>query len=78
MADLLEGNPLGRAPDFGGPEVLNGHQILDVWRERHRRPRAVVGLRWPGRVHRAFAEWRNTCPDHREGHQTWSEFVHST
>jgi len=77
VADLLEGDPLGRAPDFGGPEVLTFRQILDAWRERHQRPRTVVGLRWPGRVYRSFAQGRNTCPDHREGHQTWSEFVRS-
>ena len=74
-AELLDGEPTGRAPDFGGPEVLTVREIVDVWRERHSRPRRVVNLRLPGKVYRGFSEGRNTCPHHRDGRQTWSEFV---
>jgi uncharacterized protein YbjT (DUF2867 family) len=75
VAELIETEPLGRAPDFGGPEVLRVDEILAAWRNRHRTPRVVVGLRWPGQVYRGFAEGRNTCPTHADGRQTWSEFV---
>ena len=73
--ELLDGEPLGRAPDFGGPEVLTVREIVAAWRERHGRPRRFVNLRLPGRVSRGFRAGRHTCPEHRDGHQTWSEFV---
>lgn len=31
-AELLDGPPLGRAPDFGGPQVLTGWELAGVWR----------------------------------------------
>lgn len=73
--ELLEEAPLGRAPDFGGPEVLTARRIVETWRQRRRRPRAVVNLRFPGSVYRSFRERSNTCPDHADGRQTWAEFV---
>lgn len=75
MAELVEAEPLGRAPDFGGPQVLSGWQIAATWRVRHGRPRTLLSLRWPGRVYRAFATGANTCPEHADGRQTWAEFV---
>ena len=74
-AELLDGEPIGRAPDFGGPEVLTVREIVAAWRGRHARPSRVVNLRLPGNVYRGFREGRNTCPDHRDGRQTWPEFV---
>jgi uncharacterized protein YbjT (DUF2867 family) len=73
--ELLEGEPLGRAPDYGGPEVLTVREIVAAWRARYPRPRRVVDLRLPGKVARALREGRNTCPDHRDGRITWGEFV---
>ncbi len=74
-ADLIEGEPLGRAPDFGGPQVLTGRQITQAWLHRHSHPRVVFGIRWPGAVYRAFAAGLHTCPEHADGHQTWEEFL---
>jgi uncharacterized protein YbjT (DUF2867 family) len=74
-ADLVEAPPVGRAGDFGGPQVLSGREIVDIWREHRGRPRAVISLRWPGRVYRAFADGHNTCPQHADGRKNWSDFV---
>lgn len=74
-ADLLEGDPLGRAPDFGGPQVLTGRQITQAWLKRHNWPRVVFDLRWPGAVYRGFAAGLNTCPEHADGRQTWEEYL---
>lgn len=75
VADLLAGEPLGRAADFGGPQVLTGRQIAQAWLKRHNWPRIVFGARWPGAVYRGFAAGRNTCPDHADGRQTWDEYL---
>jgi len=77
-AELLDAEPTGRAPDFGGPQVLTGRQIVADWRAARGRPRAVIGVRLPGEVARAFTQGRNTCPDHADGRQTWSEFLTQT
>ena len=73
--ELLEGKPRGRAPDFGGPQVLLAREISELWRDHRRRPRAIVDIRWPGRLYRAFRDGLNTCPAHAAGRQTWAEFV---
>ena len=78
VAELLDGEPRGRAPDFGGPEVLTAREILGVWRERRGRPRAAVNLRVPGRFSRGLREGLNTCPDHADGRQSWAEFVRAS
>jgi uncharacterized protein YbjT (DUF2867 family) len=75
VADLLAGPALGRAPDFGGPEVLNGWQLAAIWRARQGGPRSVLNLRLPGRIYRSFADGLNTCPDHADGRQRWAAFV---
>jgi uncharacterized protein YbjT (DUF2867 family) len=74
-ADLVAAAPVGRAPDFGGPQVLSGRQIAATWRQHHGGPRALVSLRWPGKVYHAFADGHNTCPQHADGLQTWTDFV---
>jgi uncharacterized protein YbjT (DUF2867 family) len=74
IAELAGGEPLGRAADFGGPEVLAARELLATWRTRHARPRAF-DLPLPLPVIRAFREGRNTCPEHAAGRQTWAQFV---
>lgn len=75
IADLVEGPPVGRADDVGGPEVLELSAMVGRWQAARRRPRRVVSLPVPGRVGAGFREGRNTCPDHRDGQQTWDAFV---
>jgi uncharacterized protein YbjT (DUF2867 family) len=77
LAQLVDGPPLVRAPDFGGPEVLTGWQIAGAWRARYHRPGAVLSVRFPGPVYRAFADGLNTCPEHADGRQRWADYVTS-
>jgi uncharacterized protein YbjT (DUF2867 family) len=74
-AELVDRDPVGRAPDFAGPEVLTVREIVAEWRRRRGRPRRVLNLRVPGKVSRGFREGRNTRPDQADGELTWSEFV---
>ncbi|MGH3393395.1 MAG: SDR family oxidoreductase, partial [Streptosporangiaceae bacterium] len=74
-ADVLEDEPLRRAPDFGGPEVLTGWQLAGAWRAVHGRPRRVLSIKLPGRGYRAFADGLATCPEHADGQQTWAQFA---
>lgn len=78
VADLAVGRkPLGRAPDFGGPQVLSLGEMARIWRSVRGRPRAVVPLWVPGRFGSSFRRGVNTCPEQAVGTQTWAEFVAS-
>lgn len=77
LVDLAEGPPAGRAPDIGGPEVLTLDSIARAWQTRRGRPERLVNLPIPGQVGAGFRRGLNTCPHHRDGKQTWKEFVDS-
>ena len=70
-AELLDTEPLGRAPNFGGPEVLTLRRVIEVW------PARVRALPLPaiGRVLRGFRAGLNTTPEHADGSQTWAQYV---
>ncbi|MFF0490667.1 SDR family oxidoreductase [Nocardia sp. NPDC004068] len=77
IADLIAGDPLGRAPDMGGPEVLTFGEMTEVWRARRGKPRRVVRIPLWGRVARGLRAGYNLCPEQRDGVRTWGEFVAS-
>ncbi|MDE3086809.1 MAG: SDR family oxidoreductase [Acidobacteriota bacterium] len=75
VAALVEGPPVGRADDVGGPEVLDVSAMVRRWRAVRGRPRRTLPVPVPGRVGAAFRAGHHTCPDHAEGSQTWAAFV---
>jgi uncharacterized protein YbjT (DUF2867 family) len=75
IADLVVGEPIRRADDFGGPEVLTLDEMVQRWRARTGRPRRLVRLPIPGKIGNGFRRGRNTTADRRDGVQTWEEFV---
>jgi uncharacterized protein YbjT (DUF2867 family) len=75
IAALLNQQPRGRADDFGGPEVLTLGDMARTWQSQRGRPRRVVRFPFPGRIGAGFRQGRNTCPGHRDGVQTWAEFL---
>jgi uncharacterized protein YbjT (DUF2867 family) len=75
LAALLAAGPSGRAPDFGGPEVLTLEEMIRSGRAARGGLRRVVKVPVPGRIGRGYREGRNTCPDHAEGRQTWARFL---
>ncbi|NEW46544.1 SDR family oxidoreductase [Nocardia cyriacigeorgica] len=75
VTELIAGAPLGRAPDFGGPELFTLAQLTDTWRAAYGRPRHPIRIPIPGRAARAYRAGSNTCPDHRDGKQTWAEYL---
>jgi uncharacterized protein YbjT (DUF2867 family) len=75
--ELLEAGPQGRAPDFGGPQVLTLGEMVAVWRKaRAGRPR-VISVPVLGRAASGFRRGLNTCPAHADGRRTWSAHVAS-
>jgi hypothetical protein len=62
LADLVD-HPAqaGRAPDLGGPEILE---------IRH-----IIPFRLPGRVFRAFRSGAHLTPENRSAGESWSDFL---
>jgi uncharacterized protein YbjT (DUF2867 family) len=74
LAELVEAGPAGRAPDFGGPEVLGIRELAAVRREVVGTAARLVPLPALGPL-RDFDAGHHLCPDHREGQKTWREWL---
>jgi uncharacterized protein YbjT (DUF2867 family) len=75
LVDLVAGEPLGRAPDFGGPQVRGIDDLARAWRRAWGRTDRVLTVPLPGRIARAFREGVHTCPDHAGGTVTWEQWL---
>lgn len=74
LVGLVESRQEGRAPDFGGPEVLPVRDIAKIWRAETGR-RAVV-MRVPRLGFLAdFDAGAHLCPDQRAGRITFAEWL---
>jgi uncharacterized protein YbjT (DUF2867 family) len=62
LAELAAGDPMGRVPDFGGPEVLTLDAMATEYLRTVHRRRARLPLRFPGRVFRGYREGANLVP----------------
>ncbi|WP_030199124.1 SDR family oxidoreductase [Streptomyces sp. NRRL S-87] len=75
LAELAEGSPAGRAPDFGGPET----RTLDAWLRAYYaglgKRRAVVPVPLFGRAYAAFRRGGITAPEHSDGTGTFAAYV---
>jgi uncharacterized protein YbjT (DUF2867 family) len=79
LADLALGEPAGRVPDMGGPQVLSFADLLRAYLRASHRRRPVVPVWMPGtRAIRAGAlliSGHATAPGHTAGRRTWEEFL---
>jgi uncharacterized protein YbjT (DUF2867 family) len=74
LADLVDAGASGRAPDFGGPEVLHVRELARARREIKGRAARLVPLPRLGPL-RDFDDGRHHCPDHRSGQLTWRQWL---
>ena len=78
LVELSLGEPAGRAPDIGGPEVRTltdaARAYLVVTGSRKR----VLPVPLPGKTARAFRDGTLTCPENRYGKVRWEEFLRRT
>jgi uncharacterized protein YbjT (DUF2867 family) len=75
LADLAAGEPLGRAEDMGGPELLDSSEIARAYLRATGKRRLLVPLRVPGKAGRAFRAGVHTSPENRQGKTTWAEYL---
>jgi uncharacterized protein YbjT (DUF2867 family) len=75
LADLAVGEPAGRVPDLGGPQVLGITELARAYLDAVGRSRRIVPVRVPGRMMRALADGSNLTPEHADGVQTFGQFL---
>lgn len=74
LAGLTLDTPGGRAPDLGGPEVLDARHMARAYLDVTGKRRALLPVRIPGRVGRAFREGLHLASE-PGGSRTWTEFL---
>ncbi|GAB3145402.1 NAD(P)H-binding protein [Amycolatopsis stemonae] len=75
LADLALGDPVGRADDFGGPEVLSASELTQAVLDASGRRRKLVPVSVPGAAFRAYAGGGHLVPDHRDGTITFAQYL---
>jgi uncharacterized protein YbjT (DUF2867 family) len=78
LAELALGQPAGRVPDFGGPEVLRFKDVIKTYGRVKGRRRPVVSLWMPGlgAVKKgALLPSHQPGTDQPQGKRTWQEYL---
>src|SRR5215207_4846214 len=76
LVELTLGEPAGKVPDMGGPQVYGAAELLRGYlRASKRRRRLIVPVWLPGRAARAFRAGANLTPEQAVGRRTWEEFL---
>jgi uncharacterized protein YbjT (DUF2867 family) len=74
LADLVSAPPLGLAPDFGGPEILDLRALAAVRREVRGRAARLIPVPAVGFL-ADFDAGRQLAPEHCEGTLTWRAWL---
>lgn len=75
LVGLAGGEPAGRAPDLGGPEVRPFADLARTWLDVHHKRRQVLPVRVPGRVARGYREGGHLTPEHAEGRLPFASYL---
>jgi uncharacterized protein YbjT (DUF2867 family) len=75
LAELVLGQPAGRVPDLGGPEVLEAKPMVRRYLELTHRRRPVIQVPLPGRVVAGFRAGHHLAPDGVRGTRTFEEYL---
>lgn len=75
LADLALGDPAGRVPDLGGPQVRDFDDLARAYLTATHRGRRIVGVRMGGGLMRALRTGANLAPDNPGGRQTFEEYL---
>ncbi|MEU3660730.1 SDR family oxidoreductase [Streptomyces sp. NPDC032940] len=75
LAELAAGEPAGRVPDLGGPEVRSFESLARAWLAATGRRRAVVNVPLAGKTYRAFRSGGHLAPERALGKGTFEEHL---
>jgi uncharacterized protein YbjT (DUF2867 family) len=75
MVQLALGEPVGQAPDIGGPKIYEAEYLFRTYLQAVGKRRAMVRVRMPGAAADAIRAGANLTPDRAVGRRTWEEFL---
>lgn len=75
LASLAVGEPVGRAPDIGGPEVRDARELAGAYLRASGRRRRILPIRLPGKTFRAYHAGAHLAPDHAAGKVTFEDYL---
>lgn len=76
LVELARGEPQGRVPDLGGPQVVRFDELIDGYlAARRMHGRLKLRLPLPGAAAAAFRRGANLALDRAVGHLGWTDFV---
>ncbi|MFD4830090.1 SDR family oxidoreductase [Streptomyces uncialis] len=77
LAELAAGEPAGRVPDLGGPQVLEFRELAAAYQAAGGRRRRIVPVRLPGKLVGALRSGAHLTPERAVGRVTFAEFLTS-
>ncbi|MFW5417881.1 NAD(P)H-binding protein [Nocardiopsis sp. CNT-189] len=75
LTGLASGEPAGRAPDIGGPEVLRAGVLARQWQRATGSRKPILQVSVPGRTFAAFAEGAGLVPGAPFGERAFPEYL---
>ncbi|ORV14735.1 SDR family oxidoreductase [Mycobacterium celatum] len=75
LAGLALGEPVGRAPDFGGPQVSSIADLARSYLAIVGKRRVILPVWLPGKVFRAYRAGGHLAPDHAAGTVTFEQYL---
>ena len=76
LCGLVAAGPTGRAPDYGGPEILTSGEMARSWFLWRGIRRVIVPLWIPGNFGNSMRHGENTCPNEPlHGQITWARWM---
>jgi uncharacterized protein YbjT (DUF2867 family) len=75
LAHLALGEPVGRATDFGGPQVRTVADLARSYLAMAGKRRLILPVWLPGRVFRAYRAGGHLAPEHASGMVTFEQYL---
>jgi uncharacterized protein YbjT (DUF2867 family) len=75
LVDLALGEPVGRVPDFAGPQVRAVGDLARSYLSMVGKRRVIVPVWLPGKVFRAYRAGGNLAPQHASGRITFEKYL---
>jgi uncharacterized protein YbjT (DUF2867 family) len=75
LVELAAGEPAGRVPDMGGPQVRDHAELTRATLRARGRRRPVLPLRLPGKIFRGYRAGGHLAPGREVGRVTYDEYL---
>ncbi|CAM01086.1 uncharacterized protein YbjT (DUF2867 family) [Saccharopolyspora erythraea NRRL 2338] len=75
LAELAVGEPAGRVPDMGGPEIRSHRDLTREYLRATGRRRLVLPVRVPGAISAAYRRGGHLAPERAVGRVTFADYL---